>query len=188
MYKNMLCYTCCLGSPWRHEHSTVEAYGYNQAEFSDIMNTVVEIHALVILIVWVVAGQDGGSRTCPYNYCPVLNQQSSCCGSHNTVSASCLWCAGYLHIQSMCCVEPEHLAQSLSMKTRKGENPGVHWCAGLGNLISDIAGIFMADSIESRARVWKFGRMPQLSAIQRQSNTVFCTPLLATVCPRISIP
>jgi Transmembrane protein 65 len=56
--------------------------------------------------------------------------------------------------------------------------------AGLGNLISDIAGIFMADSIESRARVFKYGRMPDLSKAQRRSTIVFCAhPLHATVEP-----
>eukprot|EP00892_Ulva_mutabilis_P008577 jgi/Ulvmu1/6091/UM027_0069.1 len=44
--------------------------------------------------------------------------------------------------------------------------------AGLGNLISDIAGIFCADSIESRARVFKYGRMPRFSTAQAQSPPV----------------
>ena len=49
--------------------------------------------------------------------------------------------------------------------------------AGLGNLISDIAGIFCADAIEERARVYKYGRLPRLSPIQKRLPAVVCTLL-----------
>jgi hypothetical protein len=46
--------------------------------------------------------------------------------------------------------------------------------AGLGNLVSDVAGIFCADAIERRAKVFKYGRMPTLSSFQRKTAAVFC--------------
>ena len=48
--------------------------------------------------------------------------------------------------------------------------------AGLGNLISDVAGIFCADAIEDRARAYKFGRFPSLSPLQKRLPAVVCAP------------
>jgi hypothetical protein len=48
--------------------------------------------------------------------------------------------------------------------------------AGLGNLISDIAGIFCADAIQERARAYKYGRFPSLSNMQKRLPTVVCAP------------
>jgi Transmembrane protein 65 len=44
--------------------------------------------------------------------------------------------------------------------------------AGLGNMVSDVAGIYCADVVEARARVFKYGRQPSLSAIQRRLPAV----------------
>lgn len=40
--------------------------------------------------------------------------------------------------------------------------------AGLGNMVSDVAGIFCADVIEDKARIFKYGRYPNLSAVQKR--------------------
>jgi hypothetical protein len=40
--------------------------------------------------------------------------------------------------------------------------------AGLGNIASDVAGIFCADVIQDRARYFKYGRFPSLSGVQRR--------------------
>ena len=48
--------------------------------------------------------------------------------------------------------------------------------AGLGNMVSDVAGIFCADVIEDRARVFKYGRQPSLSSVQRRLPSVVCAP------------
>jgi hypothetical protein len=46
--------------------------------------------------------------------------------------------------------------------------------AGLGNMVSDVAGIYCADVIEDRARIFKYGRFPHLSPVQKRLPSVVC--------------
>jgi len=46
--------------------------------------------------------------------------------------------------------------------------------AGLGNMVSDVAGIFCADAIKERAKAFKWGRMPSLSKHQLKFPSVIC--------------
>ena len=46
--------------------------------------------------------------------------------------------------------------------------------AGLGNMVSDVAGIYCADAIEQRARIFKYGRFPSLSPFQKRLASVVC--------------
>ena len=48
--------------------------------------------------------------------------------------------------------------------------------AGLGNMVSDVAGIFCADVIEDKARIFKYGRYPNLSAVQKRLWPVIGAP------------
>jgi hypothetical protein len=49
--------------------------------------------------------------------------------------------------------------------------------AGLGNIASDVAGIFCADVISDQARAFKYGRFPSLSSVQRRLFPVIGTRL-----------